>query len=158
MIIRPAQIADYADYCDLMAQIDKLHRDQHPEYFREAIPVRERFYYESVLADENQTIWVAEIDGKLAGIIEWEVIHARDIPILQSRTAIRIDTLVVHQDYKRQGIGRALMSALDEWAKAQNILNLELGVWTFNESAIKFYESLGYSFYRTNMHRKLDDS
>ena len=155
--IRPARLYDYDDFCELMAQIDKLHRDQYPDHFREAIPARAFEYYVSVLADEKQYLWVAEVNGKMVGIIQWVITHSRAIPILTPRTAVVIDTLVVHTDYRRQGIGRKLMADLDQWARDHHIVNLELGVWMFNEPAIKFYERLGYSFYRARMHRKLDD-
>ncbi len=156
MIIRPAQLSDYDDFCELMAQIDKYHRDEYPDIFREAHPVRTREYFSDVLNDDTEHILVAEIDGQVVGSVQWLVSFARELPILQPRTALKIETLVVHDDFRRQGIGRKLMTKVEEWARAHQISNLELGVWLFNESAIKFYESLGYSMYRARMSHKLD--
>ncbi len=157
MKIRPAHLNDYEDFCELSAQIDGLHRAQHPDIFRDPGDViRTSEYFAELLNDDSQHILLAEIDGKAVGAIQWVVTYAKEIPILHPRTAIMIDMLVVHNEYQRRGIGRKLMAEVEQWAQDHDIVNVELGVWMFNESAIKFYESLGYHIYRARMIHELD--
>lgn len=52
--------------------------------------------------------------------------------------------LMVAQGYRRRGIGRALLDAAVEWARASGIDKLELHVFPHNEPAIKLYESFGF--------------
>ena len=52
--------------------------------------------------------------------------------------------LMVASEYRRQGIGRALLTAAVEWASDAGIRKLELHVFTWNEPAIRLYESFGF--------------
>lgn len=47
--------------------------------------------------------------------------------------------------HRRLGIGRTLVEAVINWARAQNARTLQLLVTSNNESAIKFYQSLGFT-------------
>jgi ribosomal-protein-alanine N-acetyltransferase len=52
--------------------------------------------------------------------------------------------LIVASGYRRRGIGRALLDAAVDWARAAGIRKLELHVFPHNEPAINLYEKLGY--------------
>lgn len=51
----------------------------------------------------------------------------------------------VRQAFAGQGIGKALMSRLEDWAAEQRFHRLELTVMARNEVAIKLYESCGFA-------------
>ena len=46
---------------------------------------------------------------------------------------------------RNQGVGRALMERLIEWAQAQHITRIELTVMTHNHRAKHLYDSLGFT-------------
>lgn len=48
-------------------------------------------------------------------------------------------------EYRQQGIGRQLVQAVAQWAYSRNVRTLLLMVTGNNESAIRFYERLGFS-------------
>jgi len=52
--------------------------------------------------------------------------------------------IAVAQERHGQGIGRALMLALEERARAAGVRKLSLGVFPENERALRLYRSLGY--------------
>jgi RimJ/RimL family protein N-acetyltransferase len=52
--------------------------------------------------------------------------------------------LMVAAEYRRRGIGRSLLTAAVEWARAAGIRKLELHVFPWNEPAIRLYESFGF--------------
>lgn len=53
--------------------------------------------------------------------------------------------LAVRDDQRKQGVGRALMQACEQWAVARDVPKLQLMVRTGRENALAFYERLGYS-------------
>jgi ribosomal protein S18 acetylase RimI-like enzyme len=47
--------------------------------------------------------------------------------------------------HRRQGVGRTLVEAVVTWARAQNAQTLHLLVTSNNDTAIKFYQRLGFA-------------
>jgi ribosomal protein S18 acetylase RimI-like enzyme len=47
--------------------------------------------------------------------------------------------------HRQRGIGRLLVNAVLNWARGRNVRVLELMVTSNNESAIRFYERLGFT-------------
>lgn len=55
-----------------------------------------------------------------------------------------IDHLIVHSDYKRQGIGKYLMSAAMSHFQKRFISTVTLEVWSANQTAMAFYDAVGF--------------
>ena len=55
-----------------------------------------------------------------------------------------LDDLVVHSDFRRNGIGEILITALFEIAKTENVSQVRWHVLDWNEPAIEFYKKCGY--------------
>lgn len=154
--IRPATAQDYDDLCRIIEQVDALHRENVPHIFRQADgAVRERAYILALLADEDQGLFVAEVDGQAAGFVHVAVRDTLPIPILVPRRLGFVDNLAVGRDFRRLGIGRALMQEAQRWAIEQGATEIELNVFEFNESAIAFYRSLGYETFSRRMGKRL---
>jgi ribosomal protein S18 acetylase RimI-like enzyme len=56
-----------------------------------------------------------------------------------------IDTVAVAPTFANQGIGTALMGAVEEWAQRLHYHKLALNVYRENEGAYRLYQRLGYS-------------
>ena len=52
--------------------------------------------------------------------------------------------------FRGQKIGQALNDAVKERARANNIANIELEVFSFNDGAMAFYHKLGYTDFCQN--------
>jgi putative acetyltransferase len=66
------------------------------------------------------------------------------LPLAVTAHVVRL-TLAVHEGHQGQGIGRALMSELLDWARASpRVEKVELQVRSSNERAVRLYQSLGF--------------
>lgn len=84
---------------------------------------------------------VAERGGSLLGFI-----HLKTVTDYYTRQQIgHVSDVVVAADAEGQGVGRALMTAAEEWARTRGYPMMELNVLVDNAGARALYERLGYS-------------
>ncbi len=85
--------------------------------------------------DNRLSYWlVAEVDSRVVGYVgSQSVLDGADMM-----------NLAVSPDYRRQGIGEALVEALVAHLKQKNIIVLLLEVRVSNTSAIALYKKLGF--------------
>jgi RimJ/RimL family protein N-acetyltransferase len=98
----------------------------------------ERRYLRAVRRHPDAAVYVAEVDGRLAGRLSL----ARD----QNPASRHVADLglMVDERFRRRGVGRALLEQAVEWARAHQVAKLELHVFPWNEPAIALYESFGF--------------
>ena len=99
----------------------------------------ERRYLKAVRRYPHAAVYVAE---RSDGVIVGRLSLARDTHPASAHVADL--GLMVAQDARRQGVGRALLEAAVEWARASDVRKLELHVFPWNEPAIKLYERFGF--------------
>jgi ribosomal-protein-alanine N-acetyltransferase len=81
---------------------------------------------------------IAEADGEIRGFI---VVNPSRRKVLHSAY---VTTLDVHPEFRRKGIARALIAEAERLAEAAGAVMMQLHVYTGNNDAIAFYESVGY--------------
>jgi ribosomal protein S18 acetylase RimI-like enzyme len=72
----------------------------------------------------------------------------------QERSAF-VNDLMVYEDRRRQGYGRAIMTAGEELARRLGATSIGLTVWGGNAGARALYEQLGYEVTSLQMHKRL---
>ncbi|NMB55160.1 MAG: GNAT family N-acetyltransferase [Leptolinea sp.] len=108
----------------------------------------------AILASPNQVIFVIDIPGmKTAGYI-----HARETTSLETGELVEVGGLVVDQLFRRQGLGKILLAAAEEWtmAKGRRLIRLHSNI--IRKEAHRFYQDYGYSINKTqhSFIKKLD--
>jgi len=90
-------------------------------------------------ASEEGRYLVAEQDGAIVG-------HAMFDPLaLEVTRHVVALTIAVHPGWERKGVGKALLTALIEWARAApRVEKAELRVRSGNLPAITLYEKMGF--------------
>ena len=83
---------------------------------------------------ENYRFFVSEADGRPVGYAG----------ILCCMDEADVTTIAVEEDYRRQGIGRALLDAMLDYAEELKIRSVFLEVRAGNEPAKRLYESVGF--------------
>ena len=146
MNIRPATPGDYPAYAALFIEINNYHAAAQPETFAVADTCpRSLEEFTALLQDPVEAIFVAEIEGQVAGYIHLILRDVQPLAILKPRRLAVVDTVVVGQGFQRRGAGRALMHAGEQWATRRQAACVELNVWAFNDPALALYDALGYA-------------
>jgi ribosomal protein S18 acetylase RimI-like enzyme len=58
--------------------------------------------------------------------------------------SVFIVSIQIQTQYQQKGLGSLMMSRVEAWARSSGVDMVELWVQSTNESAIKFYEHVGY--------------
>lgn len=154
--VRKATPDDYNSLCELFNEIDALHRDHLPYLFQQPNGApREKDYCLGLIADEDVALLVAEAGENLVGFVHAIVRDAPAMPIFVPRRYAIVDSIVVRSGFQNHGIGRILMDKMQEWAITKGATSIELNVYEFNETAISFYERLGYQTFSRKMSKEL---
>jgi len=154
--IREAVASDYASLCVLFDEGDALHRENLPWMFQKPRgAVRERDYVLGLIADEAVGFFVAQVGDRLVGLTCVVIRESPEIPIFVRRRYAVVDNVVVQREFRRTGVGRALMEKAHKWAVAEGADSIELNVWEFNQEAVEFYKALGYEAASRKMNRRL---
>lgn len=134
-----------------IVQIDKEHynvigNDYKNEYFNKTIEEIKKYNGEMYLYKENE-----EIVGLIVGLINNEEIDTYDF---KAPKRGRISELVVSNKYRKKGYGKILLNSMENYLKSVGCLDILIGVFAYNDSAIKFYEKNGYHIRMTEMTKK----
>ena len=54
-----------------------------------------------------------------------------------------LDNIYVLPEYRRRGIAAKLFDAVEQWAREQGAVRLDLHTWEFNKDAISLYRAMG---------------
>lgn len=150
--IRKATAGDYNSMCELFDEIDALHRNNLPHIFQKPNgAVREKAYYSELITDENVVLLVAEAGKNLVGFIHAIAKNMPAVSVFVPRHYVVVDGIVVKSGFQNRGIGRIIQ----EWAITKGATSIELNVYEFNETAIAFYENLGYQTFSRKMSKEL---
>lgn len=103
-------------------------------------PARKQYLKDEIdvpayMGNPDQTIFLATIDGKIAG----QIILRRN----WNRYAF-VEDIAVDIKFRRQGVGRALILQAKQWARERNLTGLMLETQNNNVGACRFYESCGF--------------
>jgi len=154
--VRRATLDDYDSLCVLFDEIDAMHRDKLPHIFQKPSgAVRDKDYYSGLIADENVALFVAEAGEKLVGFVHVIASNSPAFPVFVPRRYTIVDSIVVKSEFQSLGIGRILMDKMQEWAIAKGAKTIELNVYEFNETAISFYERLGFQTFSRRMRKEI---
>ncbi len=94
-----------------------------------------RVYAEAIIAELDGR----EIDSKIIGF----ALFFPNYSTFLTKPGIYLEDLFVLPEYRRRGIGKAMLSYLGKLALERDAGRLEWSVLDWNESAIAFYQSMG---------------
>ena len=144
MIIRRAEAKDMEGINQLLFQVLMVHHNGRPDLFKENVKKYTNTELLEIISDDSRPIFVGvDESGQVLGYAFCVFICHENDNILTDIKTLYIDDLCVDQNVRGQHIGSQLYDYVLEFAKNSGCYNVTLNVWACNESAKKFYESLG---------------
>ncbi len=128
--IRPISIHDSSDTAHLMCMLDSP-----------TTPLEMENRIQSIIAHPDYFCFVSQMNGKTNGMIGIQ----KSLRIQKNGQNGRILTLIVDENYRKKGIGRALMGEAEKWFHEQGIVAISVNSHTKLVKAHEFYHKLGYS-------------
>ncbi len=151
-LIRVGTPADAAALAQLLVEVNDQHVAALPDVFRAVGPDEETVAFLRNWASKDDThLLVADGPAEPLGFALVTLHEAPPMPIFAPRRWAEVHMLVVAEAARGRGLGRALMGRAHAWAVEQGAADVRVVVWEFNESAIQFYERLGYTTARRTM-------
>ena len=155
-IVKPG-LSELQAVIDLWIDQYDYHHEIDSEYY---VPVTEKLkkefsaYLESAIIADTPHILVAKNEERIIGFITFELSSADyfDAAIKKYGSVIE---LFVHKDYRREGIGKALMDEVENYFREQGISHIELQCSSYNNIALDFYHKSGYKNSQTLLIKKL---
>ncbi|HJX18386.1 MAG TPA: GNAT family N-acetyltransferase [Acidiferrobacterales bacterium] len=146
--IRPLKPSDIAD-------IMQLHRELgwNPAFKADGSTLKQRL--EALITGESALLLVAELKGKVVGYIHGEIVTY----LLFAGREMLVSELFVMESVRGQGVGKALLSAIETEAVSQKCFRISVLNSRERESYKRgFYPSLGYEErpHTANFTKRLD--
>ena len=142
-MIRRAKEKDIEKIGELLSQVCIVHHGGRPDIFN----VGRKYSAEELkaLISEGERPILVAVDendvvmGYCFCIFQQHINNS----VLTDIKTLYIDDLCVDEKMRGQHIGKELYAAAVNLAKENGCYNLTLNVWSCNDSALRFYESLG---------------
>jgi len=140
--IRNARLDEYQAIEAIMKQAQQMHIDWRPDLYQYSETVLPLEIYKQAV--EGGTFFVAEYDGRVAGILLIAYHHIEN-PIQVTRDIIFVDSMAVDEKYRGKGIGHAFFDFLKELRSQKGYDGIELQVNSKNKAAYQFYTDYGFT-------------
>ena len=155
IMIRRAAESDIPVIDKLLYQVHKIHSDIRPDLFNKGTKKYTDEELRSIIADELTPVFVAEKDGMVLGYafcIHQQHINNNNLTDIRT---LYIDDLCVDEASRGMHVGRALYDHVISYARENGYYNVTLNVWAGNDSAMRFYESVGLKVQKVGMEKIL---
>lgn len=136
VILRAAAPADVAVLFELIRSLAEYEKLSHA-FTGSAAELQQHLFGDRPYAEAM----IAECDGKAVGF----ALFFHNYSTFLTKPGIYLEDLFVLPEYRRRGIGKAMLSSLAQLAVDRGCGRLEWSVLDWNSPAIAFYQSLGAS-------------
>ena len=132
--VRPATPDDLEQLVQLLHQLFEMEADFSP------CERRQHRGLHLLMADERACVLVAELGSKVHGMCTAQLV----ISTAEGGYSAWVEDVVVRRSWRGMGIGRKLLEGITHWAHQQGARRLQLLADRENQSALGFYEYLGW--------------
>jgi ribosomal protein S18 acetylase RimI-like enzyme len=142
--IRRAVVGDEQALAALNRFVHVLPRARPPHYTPAPRLDDVAAWFRERLETPPAALWIAQDDGRAADYVVAFFFDRPDNPFRQARRWCEIDQIAVDPAWRRRGVGRSLMHAALEEARARGDADVELSSWACNTGAHAMFRTFGF--------------
>lgn len=144
-LIREAEAKDEAALRRLAWLLWDHHHAACPERFRTADEITGATEPPPPPFQVAERVQVADVSGEVAGYARAVLREAPQSLAYRSQRVVILTEIAVLPGCRGRGLGRALVSAVKDWACSSRATAIEVPVFGFNRPALALYEALGFA-------------
>jgi ribosomal protein S18 acetylase RimI-like enzyme len=154
--VRAASAADVDDIVRLNRDVQQLHAELEPSFFKSNFDNEEvAAFFDAKLALPENHIRLADSGEGPNGYVWFEVQDRPETPLTLARKRIYIHHLSVQAGARRRGIASALLRQVEAEALTGGITNIALDTWAANGSARSFFEACDFTLFNLSLRKQL---
>lgn len=135
----------------LREMVNGLHSSGRPDIFKPVFSQELQDLVSILWETDRGDVIVVLRDDVICGYACVDYVDRPEAIYCFARRFYHINEFGVDESYRRQGVATELFDFLKAEASAKGFDKIELDVWSFNDDALKFYESLGFTTYKRFM-------
>jgi GNAT superfamily N-acetyltransferase len=138
-VIRVAKLADVPAMAGLLAELFAIETEFRVDRAKQERALR------MIIERPSAAAWVAEVDGRIVAMVTAQTV----VSTAEGGESVWIEDVIVRGEYRRRGIGRRLVQAVEQWCAGRGVTRMQLLADSSNEAACEFYPRRGWT--RTGM-------
>ena len=141
-MIRLLENKDYFNLQNLFRQLYDIHYKNRPDSFNNEHPITKE-YFQEILTSNCKHCYVYQDKESIVGAILIKAYETDDYVTLKKRKIYEVYDIVVDKNFREKGIGKKLFQYITDLAIQNDISSIIVEVFSFNNEAIQFYQSIG---------------
>lgn len=144
MYIEPARPGDERCLAELNATVQRLHATARPDVFKPVNVDEVSAWFAAKLALPATRAWIARVEDSAAGYVLVIERERADNPFVHGGAYWEIEQLGVEPQFRRRGVGGALLEHTLAAAEQRGIRDMEVASWAFNTQAHSVLRRMGF--------------
>lgn len=150
-MVRYANREELGRVNELRKMVNEVHCNGRPDIFKDGFCNELQEFIFTLWENDNSDIIVAIRNDEVCGFACVDYVEKPASPFSLARRFYHINEFGVDEKYRRQGVATELFEFIKKEATEKNFDKIELDMWEFNDGALDFYESVGFTTYRRFM-------
>lgn len=147
-MVRFATSEDLEQINIIRKEVNDLHVKGNPKIFKKGFSKEIAEYVNQYVNREDKFLLICEENNLICSYAMVNIVVKPETPYRYELKYLEIHEIGTLQSQQGKGYGKQLIQKVKDIAKEHAINRIELNMWAFNESALTFYEKLGFNTYR----------
>lgn len=156
MIIRPAKLKDQRPFHEMFRLFQHHHFSARSNFFID--PKRISFsteVYKQLIEDPQRGAFLAFEDKTVVGMLLVTICPVPVGELQYPRTRPTIEMLVVHENYRKHGVGKALVEQAYQWSRDHGYNEIVTDVWEFSDKAKSLFLKEGFAVRTSRLFKQI---